>query len=342
MRSHSKQPKKTILVYITYKMGGFACEKCGAIFSRRRNLEYHINNNVCKEKQYSCKHCDKKFSTRSTMYRHIKDNCKTVKAKDKENGEIYEKLLKMEETAEKRDKIKNKIIEKQSKELEKQSKEIETLKKEMEKLSSNKAANVNNGNINNGEIVNGNITNNNITLIAYGHEDFSKLTKEEMLKILQTGYNSTIKLTEAIHFDPKRPENHNVYISNKKDKYAMIFDGTEWNLRFKDDVVNMLYDDKKNYIEENMLEFYDSLSQSRKNALARWLNTDENDERIKRIKNEIKFLIYNKKNLPIETLKLNPLNQKIKTIKYSKTKKSKDEKSQNNVVKIVAKKLKVK
>lgn len=171
-------------------------------------------------------------------------------------------------------------------------------------------------------------------------EDFSKLTKNEILKILQTGYNSTIKLTESIHFDPKRPENHNVYISNKKDKYAIVFDGTEWNLRFKDDVVNMLYDDKKNYIEENLNDFLESLSESRKNALNIWLNTDEKDKRITRIKNEIKLLIYNKREIPINTIKSNPVQQKPKLIRHvNKNQKSKDD-SRNDLIKVVAKKAK--
>lgn len=91
---------------------------------------------------YSCKHCSKKFSARSGMYRHIKNNCKVVKAKNKENSEIFEKLLKIEKDNDNRireEAKKNKIIERQSRDIEilkKQSKkDIEKLKKEMREIT---------------------------------------------------------------------------------------------------------------------------------------------------------------------------------------------------------------
>ena len=80
-----------------------------------------------------------------------------------------------------------------------------------------------------------------------------------------------------------------------KDKYAMMFDGNDWTLTTKDVLINQIYEDKKNYIEENIDAFLDSLTASRKNSLERWLETDENDEKIKNIKEHIKLLLYNKK-----------------------------------------------
>jgi hypothetical protein len=82
-----------------------------------------------------------------------------------------------------------------------------------------------------------------------------------------------------------------------KDKYAMTYNGDNWNLTIKDDLINKIYDDKKNYIEENLDDFVDSLSISRKKALGRWLETDDNDKKIVEIKNEIKLLLYNKRKL---------------------------------------------
>jgi hypothetical protein len=66
-----------------------------------------------------------------------------------------------------------------------------------------------------------------------------------------------------------------------KDKYAMMFDGKEWNLTMKEDLINKIYDDKKNYIEENLDDFVGSLPVSRKKALVRWLETDEEDDRMR-------------------------------------------------------------
>ena len=57
-----------------------------------------------------------------------------------------------------------------------------------------------------------------------------------MLNVLKNGYYSTLKLTEAVHFNAKYPEFHNIYITNMKDKYAMMYDGVNWALTMKEDL----------------------------------------------------------------------------------------------------------
>ena len=47
-------------------------------------------------------------------------------------------------------------------------------------------------------------------------------------------------MIEKIHFNPKKPENHNVYISNIKNKYAMVYDGNKWNLKNQDETIGDL------------------------------------------------------------------------------------------------------
>jgi hypothetical protein len=199
----------------------------------------------------------------------MKDNCKVKKQDDIEKAQIYERLLKLEEE---NDELKKKVV---------------TLEKNSQIPS--KITN-NTQNINNGIVAH-------INLIGYGKEDLSKINKKEIIKAIQSGFDSTIRLTKTLHFNPKHPEYHNVYITNVKDKYAMMFDGKDWNLTMKDELINKIYDDKKNYIEENLDDFIDSLSVSRKKALERWIATDDDDDKIIKIKNDIKLLLYNKRNL---------------------------------------------
>jgi len=94
-----------------------------------------------------------------------------------------------------------------------------------------------------------------------------------------------------------------VYISNIKDKYAMVYDGKEWALVTKDELIDQLYDNKKNYIEcnlENLINSY-KLKPSQINALKRWIDTDDETPKIKDVKEKIKLLLYNKRNMPIAT-----------------------------------------
>jgi hypothetical protein len=213
--------------------------------------------------------------------------CLIKKQQDDEKDQIYVRLLKLEED--------NKQIPQLAEANKKLKKEVEKLKRVNATINNTKNTNNTiNNNTNFGTVVN------NITLVGYGKEDLSKLSKSEILKILQNGFDSSLKLTEAVHFNPKYPEYHNVYISNIKDKYAMMYDGKTWTLTMKEDLINKIYDDKKNYIGENLDDFIESLTISRRHALERWLELDDENEKIKKIKSQIKLLLYNKRKMPID------------------------------------------
>jgi hypothetical protein len=285
-------------------MKKYICPKCGKVFDQKNNLDYHVNHNSCKELIYMCKYCDKGFTTKNSMWRHMKHNCKTKKEKDTEKQTTFE-LLKTLAENKVSDNIELKNLRNENKQLREDMEKIRTTLKIMESSFPMVSNTVNNMNINNG------IVNNNIILVGYGNEDMSKLSKLEILNAIQNGYESTVKLTGALHFNPKYPEYHNVYISNMKDKYAMMFDGEKWILVTKEDLIDKIYGDKKNYIEENLEEFIGSLLPSRKRALDRWLATDDNDTKVKRIKDNIKLLLYNEKQIVIDNKDLHTTNIRI-------------------------------
>ena len=239
----------------------------------------------------------------------MKHSCQVKKDEDNKRDKIFERLMKLEEENKKLLKIEDeyKIFKKENKLVKKENRllkqEIKRIKKSVKNIktgntTTNNTTNNNNNKINNGTINKGTI-NNNIVLIGYGKEDLAKIDKKDILKSLKKGFYSTIQLTEAVHFNPKYPEYHNVYISNIKDKYAMMYDGKEWTLTRKAELIERLYENKRDYIEDNMDEFIESLSQSQTRALERWLKTDDNHNKIKEIKDKIKLLLYNKRDIII-------------------------------------------
>ena len=233
----------------------------------------------------------------------MRESCKIKKEDDKEKKGTLERLIRLEEE--------NKKCQEDNKKLQK---EVESMKKIINNTQGRTNTNNTTNNINEVNLHVGDVNNvANIILVGYGQEDISKIDKNDLIKALQNGFNSTVKLTEAIHFNPKYPEYQNVYISNMKDKYAMTYDGKDWNLTIKEDLINKIYDDKKNYIEENLEDFIASLSTSRKNALDRWLALADEDKRVSKIKDEIKLLLYNKRGMVEEKLK--------KIVKESKNRK---------------------
>jgi len=307
---------KEIILLLIILLTMFECKNCGKTFSSNENLQYHITNKVC-DKEHKCRHCVAVFTSKNGMYRHMRDYCKfnpdrVGNAENKEEvdekEEVKNKIIQLEkDNAELKKNMEllmeqlmksNNLMTLTDKDKDKQDKKVEKKNKTNEKKQ---VENVNQGLVNNGSINNSVINVNNITLVAYGKEDMSKIDKNEFAKILRNGFNSSIKLTEALHFNPNFPEYHNIYISNMKDKYAMLYDGTNWNLTMKDTLIDKIYDDKKNYIEQNLEQFVESLRPSQINALKRWIDTDDDTPKIKNIKEEIKLLLYNKKDMAIKT-----------------------------------------
>jgi hypothetical protein len=329
-------------------MSVYSCEYCKREFNRKDHLIYHITNKVCLKKDFNCRYCPSKFTSKVAMYTHMRDVCKIKKQNDKEKEDILERLMKLEEDNKRLAQLEednkrlikleedNKKQQKATKKLEADNKKLKEENKKMKTCmrrvikTTDKSSDINNkitnNSINNGIVNNGTFNNNNIILVGYGSEDLSKLSKLDMLKVLQSGYNSTVKLTEVVHFNPDFPEYHNVYISNMKDKYAMMHDGNKWTLTTKEDLISKIYDDKKNYIEENLEAFVESLHPFRKRALERWLDTDDEDTKVKEIKENIKLLLYNSKNMIIDSKE--PV--KLKSVKVVQ---SSNNSSSNKVIK---------
>ena len=250
------------------------CNLCGKSFKRKQNMAKHVANEVCIGKEYRCDLCNSSFTKKNNMYRHRK-SCKMRQDDDSDSSSTGDnekvELLKL----------------------------IEDMQEQINKLKGGKESGAGNNvtnNINNGTVYNGDV-NITVNVVPFGKEDLSKIDKNDLLQVFRSGFNSALRLTETTHFNPKYPEYHNVYISNMKNKYAMTYDGDDWALVMKDELIDKMYDNKRDYIEENMDEFINSLLPSQINALHRWLNVDDDHQYVQKVKNEMKLMLYNKRKM---------------------------------------------
>lgn len=263
------------------------------IESEKNHIESK-KNHIESENNKICSYCEREFATNSNMNRHMKNNCKAKKLHDdnkKEKEKIFEKLLnQMKELKKQNIKLVNELIE--------QNKKIHKL--ELSKKIINK--NNNNNNIVNS---NNNITNNNtFNIVAFGNENLTSVNDDVFKSILNKGFMAIPKFVQYLHFNKNIPENHNVYIPNIQSKYAMIYDGQDWNLVDKSNIIDTLYDEKEMHLEDKFTEFYDSLNISTKKKFERFLDQQEDDKIKNQIKENIKLLLYNKKNIVMITKKI--------------------------------------
>jgi hypothetical protein len=281
------------------------CDICTREFKQKSHLVNHHNRKkkCCppiNPNATNCLYCFKPFSTDGNMIRHIKTSCKVYKQAELEKQAIFDKLKQSEEN--------NKMLDEKNKAL---SKEIKLLKKTINKNNTtNNTTNV--SNINNVDnTTNNNNTTNNITnnffIVPHGSEDMSVLSNREIFNALNEGFYSAVKLTNSLHFNPKYPEYHNVYISSMNNSYAMIHNGKSWILTQRNDVIETLYDSQKCFLIDNLEQFSTLLPKSKLNALNKWSNMDDDDDneidklKNKDIKKNIELLLYNERKKPQQT-----------------------------------------
>jgi hypothetical protein len=215
--------------------------------------------------KFCCKYCNKPFKHMQSMYRHIKYSCQ--KNKDEDLNELV-RLMNLQ--------------------IEKKDEQIESLTKQIEKLMGK--LQIQNNFVNSNVIQN----NNNIQLLPYKNTDISHLTKKDYINSIKK-MNFCVKyLIEKVHFNPDKPENMNIYISNLKNKYIMIYDGNTWTAKDKKTEIDNLFLDKEMLLEQWLEEeCYPEL----KDKFVKYLNNKENDETLNMIKDEIKLMMYNNKSM---------------------------------------------
>ena len=206
------------------------------------------------QKTINCVYCNKLFKHKQSMYYHIKYSC--TKNKDEDLKELV-RLMNLK--------------------FETQAKQIEKL---MCKLEINGNVNIQNNTINN------------IQLLAYKDTDLSHLTDKDYISCIKQVNHCVKKMIEKIHFNPNKPENMNIYISNMKDKYLMVYDGLAWTLSTKEYELEKIYQEKEILMEE-WIENNDY--PEIKEKFVRYINNKEKDDNLNAIKEDIKLMMYNKK-----------------------------------------------
>jgi hypothetical protein len=292
----------------------YNCKECNKIYSSyhslwNHNKKYHSDNilkkpdnilkkpdNILKKSDnilkkpdnikthYPCRYCDKIFNNIKTRWSHEK-KCKIKKDNSTEIELEKIKLAQMEEE--------NKLKMINIKQLELQI----------------KLAKINKNNIINNSLINNNShnqTNNGIinnVFVKYNDVSYNTLTNKERNEIFNS-YNMIEESIKKIHFNPKLPEQNNLYITNLKDPYCNVFDGKQFSTLTKNellpDLIDLhlfeLYLSKNKYklkktIRDKISKLEEKLNKDNKKY------TDENDKIHKNYKEYmveiIKLLIYN-------------------------------------------------
>jgi hypothetical protein len=300
----------------------FVCNNCDFIFKNKYNLERHMSNtiacNIRKNNSMNkiCKSCNKQFSSKQACDHHMDGRCKKKLNMEKNNPSpnIYNNMsnnmgsdisdnISPEITNE--EKLSNEVLE-----LKKMVQLLSEKLNNIPNISNNPPNNISNNNNSNNNINNSNnninnSNNNNTINITINPIDKPNifLDNANIKKILNKGFKSVPELITRLHFDKEHPENHNVYIGNKKDFRLSYFDGNSWILSNNNDILDTLYDNNSDFLIEKFDELEDELDASTLLKFGRYKDNRDESTTIVDNKEEIKFILYNKKNIILDTKK---------------------------------------
>ena len=230
---------------------------------------------------YSCPRCGFMTNRCSNIKSHInrKRVCKPLVADIPVKDSIYEILS-------------NGVKKKRKKKVEILKEENERLREENERLKNKPTTVINNvNNVNNdNRVVNVNIT------LPHRDSNYEFLTDKDYIHCINRMIMSVPNLIRRIHFNPAHPENHNICIKNLRNKLVMEYDGKQWNICGEDKAIDKLITDHE-YILEEWLENGEDKYPKQMDKFEKYLKLKEDDKVVNDIKEEIKLLLYNNRNI---------------------------------------------
>lgn len=225
------------------------------------------------QSNHVCKYCEKRFTTRTSMYRHIKYSCKH---NDDEDLKELVRLL-------------NKQLDDKDSEMKCQ---ISNMQKQIDRLTSKlQIQQINNHHSNN------NNQNYNIKILNYNNTDYSHLTDEDYVKCIKDCNKCVRTIIEKVHFNKKKPENMNVYISSIKGNYVMMYKDNQWQIVNRKETIDTMFDKNEFELESWYDEYKDKYPEIITSFERYIKNKDDYDDTINDVKEDIMLMLYNKRRM---------------------------------------------
>ena len=265
-------------------MSLYTCECCGYSTHIKTHYMKHLltkkhetNSKTQKESKkesYQCRYCFKNFKFKQSMYKHIKYSCK------KNTDEDLKELAR--------------LLNEHGTNYELSNKKVDYLKKKINKLTNKlQITNVIQGDVHHYQ-QNNNIYN--INLLNHKDTDYSHLTAMDYISCIKMCNYCVKMLVQKVHFCQNKPENMNIYISNIKDKYAIVYNDNQWQITNKKEQIDDLFDTNENILESWYDKYKDEHPEIVK-CFERYMKNREEDQVIDRVKDKILLMLYNNRTM---------------------------------------------
>jgi uncharacterized C2H2 Zn-finger protein len=290
----------------------YKCDICNKNYTTRQNLWKHTNKfHTIKVSIESKQIVNLNGNTQSTESKHMV-NTNTNESEAKYKCDKCNTYFKYKQSKWRHSKkciisnTENEDLKKENQEIKKELSEMKSMIAELlktRKIHPKTLQKINNNLINTGSIN----SNNNTTIVKFGSVNInSVLTPKEVMGVLLKPFLSTEECINLIHFNDKRPEYNNIFITNLKDDLAYVYDGTKFTTVTKNDVIMELIENYAEQVEISFEENRDKMTESKIKCVENYLNlinsekqyTDQHNKVYQNFKaykiGDVKRLIYDK------------------------------------------------
>lgn len=243
----------------------FTCDVC----LKGYKTKITFNRHICKipDDSIICKFCNKEFKTKYNRKNH------EIKCNEEHNHSLLE--------------------------------ENEKLKMIIKGLELTNADNSSGSTIINTSNVTNNITNNQIIINSFGDEDTSHVTKNQLIKAFKMCKEFPLEMIKITHFNKDKPENHNIYKPNFKDKYIKYFNDSIWKIGDAKKIITELYLSKMDIAEEKFDGLKSYLSETTQDRFQWFLDNREEQEVMGEIIKKIAEMMYNERSIVLRDSNVN-------------------------------------
>ena len=116
-----------------------------------------------------------------------------------------------------------------------------------------------------------------------------------MIRVLKMNRECPVELVKLIHFNKEKPENHNIYKPNFRDKYVKYRINDVWKIGDLMKIVTELYLSKMDIAEEKFEELKQFLEDSAKDRFQQLLDNREEPCIMGKILKRIMEILYNER-----------------------------------------------
>jgi hypothetical protein len=265
------------------------CELCGTEFGGKSNLIRHLERvRKCNVKTtFTCNWCNKSFSNNSNMTRHH-TTCSAKKEHDMLKEEMDDKL---EQLADKVGHLEQKILDLTPHTTTTNNNNTPDISGSGTQLNSN-------GDNGTNTIDNSQTTiSGGITIHNYGSECMEHMTLKRIIFVFDKSFRSVLECVKLKHFSPLAPQNKNVCIRDMKSKYAYTFCDGNWDIVGRTTLIDEMYEDICEYLEEKVVEFADEIDVKFINKIRNFLEKKDEDNTASQIKDDLMMLLFNKRHV---------------------------------------------